>query len=131
MDDLGFTIELFFVERARWRLMFGLELAVKNICFFFGCSVDPGRGDCPSRNESEKSTAGSAGSMRGSSFFPSSDRSDLWVCGICFFFSFLRTVSPIGVPGFIYSGIASYLSWNTGKGTALGIYLGGVVFCLY
>lgn len=31
--------------------MFGLELAVKNICFFFfGCSVDPGRGDCPSRN---------------------------------------------------------------------------------
>lgn len=51
---------------------------------------------------------------------------------LCFiFFSSLRTVSPISVPGFTYSGIASYLSWNTRKRTALGIHLGGIVFFLY
>lgn len=115
--------------------MFGLELVVKNICFFFGCScsVDPGRGDCPSRNESENHCGQCWFDAR--IFYFSIELSvgcmGLWY--LLFFFSFLRMVSPIGVPDFIHTlgNCFIYLSWNTGKGTALGIYLGGLVFYLY
>lgn len=63
--------------------------------------------------------------MRGSSF-PSQLLVGLWVGGICF--SFIFGGSPIGIPSFTYSGIASYLLWNMGKERRLGYIWAWVVF---
>lgn len=44
-----------------------------------------------------------------------------------FFTRFLQSAFPVSFT----RGIASYLSCNTGKGTALGLHLGGILFSLY
>lgn len=77
------------------------------LLFFFGCSVDPGRGDCPSRNHCGQCCFECEDLLF--FFHRAIDRtSGFVVFAFSFFsflfFSFLRTVSPIGVPGFIYSG---------------------------
>lgn len=86
--------------------MFGLELAVKNICFFSLAAVSI-REEVIVRAET---TAGSAAS-NARIFFSFSIGLSIGLLGLWsllflsfLFFSFLRTVSPIGVPGFIYSG---------------------------
>jgi hypothetical protein len=91
---------------------------VEEICFSLA-AVPIWKDDCPSRDESDI-TAGSAASMRGSSF-PS--QLLVGLMGLWYLLFFYLWGSPIDIPGFTYSGIAS-----SGKGTALRIYLGGVVF---
>lgn len=63
--------------------------------------------------------------------FLSSCRSNLWVCGICFFFHFFARFLQSTFPDLHTRGLFHTYHGILGKERRLGYYLGGVVFSLY